>query len=173
MLSNTLAVMLFISALILSKTDACSGARTTLRNLVCSSESVFIGRIIKRFDNCPQGCTLADQFNGRVSYLVRNIFNVKEARPSTRVVVLETAITGSLCGVPNLPVRRTFLFTLGEERKGNDGRSIFGLSLCARPTLFRKLSNADREFVLRRSALKIACRQERREDEVLLTSAAV
>lgn len=60
---------------------------------------------------------------------------------------------------PNLSERRTYLFSLGKGRKGDDGRPNFELLFYSGPSLFRELSRADQEILPRCSALKNICRR--------------
>ena len=118
------------------------------------------GTVLARTDNCPGKCDpVADQMDGKVTYIVRAEKIIRGERPEDGVMYLSTAVNSALCGV-ELTVGQKYLFNLGDMKTDMEScpRSFWDVGICSFPKAVKGLTLEEADIVQKISTGVVSCK---------------
>lgn len=130
--------------------NACTCIPTAFKDVVCASESTFVGVVLAKFDNCPdRQCDPVDDLqSARITYVVSVQKHFRGTRIEDSVTMLRTDLHPVLCGT-SLNLQSTYLFSLATLINSSAIPMAFHATSCDVISDWINLSSRLKRFVKR------------------------
>lgn len=149
-LLSCIILSLLIIFIHLNFTYACTCIPSAFKDVVCASESTFLGTVLAKFDNCPtrQCDPLTDALSAQITYIVSVQKHFRGLLIEDSIAMLRTDLLPELCGT-SFNVQSTYLFSLTNLINSTTLPVAFHATSCDVITNWTKLSTRLKRFVKR------------------------